>query len=563
MAQLRAKQIKLNAVNDLLVGGANGNGTVLSMGADKAVLKVVGTSLQYAQQIAEDVAFAAAGVTATDVKGAILEISTKALDAVAAEATRATGVEAGLQTAIDTVVSDLAKEVTDRGTAVTAVSDALAAEVTRATAAEGVNATAISDETTRATAAEAALGVRIDNITTDSAAAVAAEETRAKAAEQKLTDDLAAEVTRATGEETRIEGLVTAEVTRALAAEKVVSDGLAQEILDRTAADAAEVTARDAAIAAAIATEVTARDAAIKVADDRAKAAETVLTTALGQEVTDRTAADAALQSQIDALTGLNALHFVGEVEGSLDAAGLEALNAKQGDVYRVKTAGATDFAGTGLDVNVGDFVAKAGDDVWVKFDNTDPSVQAGLNIAVSGNAHSGFTVALDGVIAVANGGTGLSATGAEHAVLTVKADGSLEYAMVSGLRTAAGALVVDATSGKLVATTSTVDADVAGTLTSKDYVDAKVAAATAAATAAAAVVLYTEDFVQTADAANASVTIANTAKGEVSVFFNGVKLAKTAYSVVGKVVTLIDSVVGYSVENGDNISVSYMGAAA
>jgi hypothetical protein len=549
MAQLRAKQIKLNAVNDILVGGANGNGTVLSMGTDKTVLKVVGTTLQYAQQIAEDVLFSDASLAGvTDVKGAVLKVATDAAAAVAAEATRATGIEAGLRTDVNAAAAAVVAEAT-RATGEEARIEALVtAEVARATAAEGVVATAVTDEETRAKAAEAALQTAIDGIESAASDAVAAEKTRAEAAELKLTNDLAAEVTRAT------------------AAEGVLTTDLAKEVSDRTAADAAEVVARDAAI---------------KVADDRAKAAELVLTTAIADEktraeaaelvlttavsdeATRATAAETALGLRIDDLVGLNALHFVGEVAGDLDAAGLAALNAKQGDVYRVKTAGAADFAGTGLDVNVGDFVAKAGTNVWVKFDNTDPAVAGSGNIAVSGNAHAGYTVSLTGIVGVANGGTGLAASGAEHAVLTSKADGSLEYAMVSGLRTAAGALVVDAASGKLVAVTSTVDADVAGTLTTKDYVDAKVAAATAAATAAAAVVLFTEDFAQTADAANASVTVAHTPKGDVSVFFNGVKLGKTAYTVVGKVVTLIDSVVGYSVENGDSINVSYMGAAA
>lgn len=524
MAQLRAKQIKLSAVGDILVGGANGNGTVLSQGAEKTVLKVVAGGLQYAQQVAEDVVFADAGFTATDVKGAVLETVTKATAAItSAVAAEATARDAAILVETTRAEAAEAQLTTDLG-----------AEVTRAKAAEKVVSDGLAAEVTRATDAETALGVRIDNISSDISSAVAAEETRAKAAEQKLTDDLAAEVTRATtaegtltsnlaaevtratGEEARIEGLVTAEVTRAEAAELVLTNAVAQEVTDRKAA---------------ITKEVTDRDAAIKVADDRAVAAE------------------AGLQTQIDQLAGLNALHFAGEL------APTDTLPAspKQGDVYRVATAGATDFLGTGLEVNVGDFIAYTGS-VWVKFDNTDPTFTGDANISVTGSAHAGFSLSLTGVIAVAKGGTGLSAAGAEHTVLTAKADGSLEYAMVSGLRTAAGDLVVDATSGKLVAAVATVDADAALTFTTKGYVDTKVAAAAAAA----ARTLATEDFAQSANAVNASVTLAQTPAGDISVFFNGIKLLKSGYTVAGKTVTLVDSAVGYSVEAGDTISVDY-----
>lgn len=525
MAQLRAKQIKLSAVGDLLVGGANGNGVVLPAGGDKTVLKVVAGGLQYAQQVAEDVAFSGAGFTSTDVKGAVVEATTKAATAL----TEAVAAEVLARDAAVKVADDRAKAAEG------VLTTDLAAEVTRATGAEGVLTTAVAGEVTRATAAEAALQSAIDAIGDAGSDALDAEIARAIAAEGVLTADLAAEVsraggaesalggridgevTRATAEEARIAGLVTAEVTRAEAAELVLTNAIATEVTDRTAA---------------VAGEATARTAAIKVADDRALAAE------------------AGLQASIDAITGLNALHFSGEL------APTDTLPAspKQGDVYRVATAGATDFLGTGLEVNVGDFIAYTGT-VWVKFDNTDPTFTGDSNITVTGSAHAGFSLSLTGIVSVAKGGTGLSAAGADHSVLTSAADGSLSYVQVSGLRTAAGVLVVDATSGKLVATAATVNGDAALTYTTKGYVDTKINQAADQGNR----VFNTEDFAQAATAANAVVTLSEIPAGAVSVFFNGVKLAKTGYTVNGRTVTLVDSAIGYGVDAGDTISTEYV----
>ncbi|MNV56084.1 hypothetical protein D3C71_1483520 [compost metagenome] len=48
---------------------------------------------------------------------------------------------------------------------------------------------------------------------------------------------------------------------------------------------------------------------------------------------------------------------------------------------------------------------------------------------------------------------------------------------------------------------------------------------------------------------------------GDVSVYFNGIKLLKTGFSVTGTTVALVDSVNGYAAEEGDVISVTYMTA--
>lgn len=106
---------------------------------------------------------------------------------------------------------DLAAEVTRATAAEGVLTTALAAEVTRATSAEGVLASNLATETARATTAEQAL-----------ASDLATEVTRATAAEGVLTSDLATEVTRATAAETALTTALAAEVTRATTAEQAL-----------------------------------------------------------------------------------------------------------------------------------------------------------------------------------------------------------------------------------------------------------------------------------------------------------------------------------------------------
>ena len=137
---------------------------------------------------------------------------------------------------ISTVAADLAAEVTAR------VAD-VNTEETRALAAEGVLQTAITQEAT------------------DRAAAVSAEVTRATAAEGVLTTDLAAEVSRATAAEGTLTTDLAAEVTRATGAESTLTTAIAAEATTARAAESALAT-DIAAVAADLATEVTDRAAA-------------------------------------------------------------------------------------------------------------------------------------------------------------------------------------------------------------------------------------------------------------------------------------------------------------
>lgn len=319
MAQLRAKQIKLAAAGDLLVGGVAGNGEVLAIGGNGTALKVVGGALQYAGFAASEITFASAGdLAATDVAGALDELNGKIADG-------STDVTS-LLAEVDSIEASVGLNA-DGTLAAFAAGGYAEGQTTFKAAVEAIDAALKAEEGVRA-AADTVLQGNIDTVA----------------------GDLADEIVRATAEEADIRA-------------------------DFAAADA--VVAQDAAdaLAAAIAQEVTDRDAAILVETNRA------------------TAAEANLQGQIDGLVGLHALNFKGTLDGDTAAEDLPAAAA--GDVYRITTVGAADFAETGLEVNVGDFVAYTGS-VWVKFDNTDPSFTAGNAIVLTGNAHDGYTIAVD-----------------------------------------------------------------------------------------------------------------------------------------------------------------------
>ena len=131
---------------------------------------------------------------------------------IAAEVTRATGVEGSLTSLSTTDKTTLVAAINEVLSLVqsSSASDDLAAEIARATAAES-------------------------KLTTD----LAAEAARATAAEGQLTTDLAAEVTRATAAEGILTTNLATEVERAIAAEGVLTTNLATETADRIAGDIA------------------------------------------------------------------------------------------------------------------------------------------------------------------------------------------------------------------------------------------------------------------------------------------------------------------------------------
>lgn len=276
MAQLRAKQIKLSNPGDLLVGGANGNGTVLSQGTPGQVLKVLaGGAIAYEKAKAADTTFSDATFTATDTQAALVEAKKTATDEVA----RATAAETAIQSELDatqagagltaagaytadsttTYIKDattLAGADKKLDTAIKAVKDqldalgsgsinALQAEVDALEASVGTNAdgtykASTNDVIKAATSvlnADELLAAAITKEIADRGTAVTAENTRAMAAEKVNSDAIAAEVTRATGAETVLQGNIDAEVTRAKAAEKTNADAIAAETTRATGAE--------------------------------------------------------------------------------------------------------------------------------------------------------------------------------------------------------------------------------------------------------------------------------------------------------------------------------------
>ena len=176
---------------------------------------------------------------------------------IAAEATRAEGVEASLLASINAA----------------STSAALTTEITRAEAAEGVLTTNLANEVTRATAAELA----------------------AIATAKAYTDSL----------NTTLSATIAAEVAARLADDTTINAAIANEVAIRTAAIAADIANANTGIAvvqAALTTEVTNRTsaittvtAAVTTETTRATTAEATLTTNLTAEIARAEAAEAAL----------------------------------------------------------------------------------------------------------------------------------------------------------------------------------------------------------------------------------------------------------------------------
>ena len=206
---------------------------------------------------------------------------------LSSEITRATGAESSLQSNIaaeaatrlasdNALQANIAAEAATARAAEQTLTTDLAAEVTRAEAAEGVLTTNLSNEVDRATAAEGVLTTNLSN-----------EVTRAQNAEAQLTSDLAAEVTRAKAAEAAGNTAVVAETTRATNAEAALQTELdATQTGAGLGADGAYTAKSDANyIGAAV---------SLKDADNK-------LDAALKVEELARIAADAALQSELDA----------------------------------------------------------------------------------------------------------------------------------------------------------------------------------------------------------------------------------------------------------------------
>ena len=272
-------------------------------------------------------------------------------DAIDAEATRAQGVEAQLNT-------DLASEVTARTTAISTEQAARAAAITaeqtaRATAIsteQAARAAAISTEqTARATAistetsareaailaeqtarqtAISSVNTRVDSVLSNIDPAALDSLTEVVAAFQDADGSLSTTIANLTSSSA---AAATAEQTRALAAEAGLQTAIDAEETRALAAEAAlssDIDDLDTALAA----EVSARGVAVLAEQTRALAAESALSTAISTEVTDRGVAvlaeqDRALAAEAALSSDLSAVNTrVDNVLSNIDPAALDSL---------------------------------------------------------------------------------------------------------------------------------------------------------------------------------------------------------------------------------------------
>jgi len=314
--------------------------------------------------------------------------------ALAAEVSRAMGVEAGLQSAIDAEVaartSAVSTEASARTSADTTLQNNINAEAASRTSADAALNASISAEVTRASGVEATLQGNIDTVQSTLTAAITAETTRATAAEAteasaraaadvELANDLAAEVTArtnavATERSARIAGdaalqtALAAEVSRAQAEEADIRVDFAAAdatLQSNISAEAATRASADTTLTNAISAEATralGQEAAIR---SEFASADSNLNTTLRAYVNTQVAAEAALRTSADA--GL-ASDIAAEVarataaEASLQAnidAGLQGLDVKESVSSRAEMpVGFTPASLTGLTVDGKSYVA-------------------------------------------------------------------------------------------------------------------------------------------------------------------------------------------------------------
>lgn len=292
MAQLRAKQIKLAAADDLLIGGANGNGTVLSKGTAGQVLKVLaGGALGYEKAAAADTTFTGEGITATDVQAAIIEVA----GLVEAEETRATGAEEALQTAIDDVAADLTTEVTDR----TAADTAIQTELDATQAGAGLSAAGAYTSETTSNYINAATTLKGADMLLDAAIKAVADDLA------ELTGGEGVSLATLQDELDAVETAVGLTAAGEFDATKNAGSthtgvAAATSVMDTVMAVDAALASAEAAIDTRIDT-VESDATALEARVDTAEADITALETALADEVTRATDAEADLQAELDA----------------------------------------------------------------------------------------------------------------------------------------------------------------------------------------------------------------------------------------------------------------------
>tara|TARA_B110000503_G_scaffold41170_1_gene67736 strand:- start:253 stop:5385 length:5133 start_codon:yes stop_codon:yes gene_type:complete len=264
---------------------------------------------------------------ATSLKDADVKLDTQAkvnADAIAAEITRATGVEGTNATNIATNVSDIAtnatniaQEIVDRGIADVALQDNIddvQAELDTTQAGAGLAATGAYAQNASANYIAAATSLNDADVKLD--AALKVEEVRALAAEGINATAISDETTRASGAESLIDTKVDNEVTRATAADGTHTTNIATNATN-IAANLNAITTEATTARAAELTLTTNLDAEIL----RAGIAEDANTTAIESEATTARAAELALSNRVGA--NETSIAFI---EENTDGAALDSL---------------------------------------------------------------------------------------------------------------------------------------------------------------------------------------------------------------------------------------------
>lgn len=509
MAMLRAKQIKLNAAGDILIGGVNGAGVVLAQGATGTVLKATASGLAYEALASTEISHG--GGTVSDALGT-LTTDLSALD-----------------TRLDTVETDLDAAELKVGNIITASGLATDGTLVAFTGTNYLNSAA--NLKAGLTALDTALKALSDSSASDSFVGTGigprdlTSTTKNDAINEVFAKSVVAKV-----DETNAPTL-NDDTTDGYAVGDIWINGVnAYVALDVT--EGAAVWSRiDQNLNAALFT--------YKGTLDASAAANIPATPESGDTYKISVAGDFEAEPGMPFVNVGDFIVYTGAGWDKIDSTDPTVV----GTSGKITVSGSADLGYTLTIAN--DYVGQA-------------------SITTLGTITTGTWNGT--TIAQANGGTGITTVtvaGDAGKVLTVGATGALEYAYVGALKDSAGANAV-AVSGtgaaaKLVATNATVDADAALTLTTKGYVDDLVADLQAGAAEKA-----DEDFtVGAAPAADYEVTLTAAPIGDVSVFFNGIKLRKTGYTVTGTTVALVDSVNGYAAEENDVISVSYMKAGA
>ena len=416
-----------NAVR-LQVANATSETDAVALGQlDKVVADLTANAAQQSLDIANAVAAADANAAA---QAAL--ISDLTANSVAQEAAIAAAIAAAEANAVaqQTAIDDLTASTTANAVAQQAALDALDANVTTAQAdIVALYANAVAQEAAIAAALEntgsdlTALQTEVDAIETavglaadgsfvaptgtnyiDNATsvlgAVTLVDTAVKAA-------VTASEANAVAQQVMIDANVTAingEIARATAAESAIANTVNAEVTRATLAETALQTAIDGEVIRAQGVENTLQTA-INDEITRATARENEIADLLANTVTDYKAADAAIISDVAALsdrvTALGSVfNYAGALDGSeLDLDTLPSTGQDVGDYYKVTGDGPLTFVyNEGADsivVNKGDGLVKTPTG-WDKIDNTNSAVFGTVNlIDVTGSADTGYTVTI------------------------------------------------------------------------------------------------------------------------------------------------------------------------